>query len=1022
MANQNVYAASIFAKNPTAVWALDEDFYSINGETPLSPVPGVNLTANGFEASSYGTNQFPGYYLSTTLDADFNDLKANNYGVPLVFGANTATNLYPNPHYVGQTISHYDPSLIIPGLGFLNKEGIGNNLTLEMWLRVQSEAHYPVRIVGPISSSDGLYTNGPFLSLRVGDSIGHHYVGEWGRPMLIHMIYTPSAAYLMLNGEQVISIKLSESDKASMPEGDTLDETSSTIQYLSNDWIGFYAHEKVNPLQVDCVAIYPYRVSPDLAKVNFVKGQAVESPEKKNAAYSDVPISIDFQYAKNANTYTYPGLGSWQNGISSNMKTTYGAISVPEYKLPDFKTQDTRRGISEWYTFHEETQTPVDSLADGQMMPSSTYFRLSDKDLLEADQDWDSESFLSFPNMSPITDKVRSVYALVELPATISDQTLLRIRNGSHSFEILLRENSASSAIDYSIDYVFKNNGLVVETLDSVLVSPSEMVGIGLSFQDLVNAFPQSPNLSAFFGNVGSLKVDFGGSGSFLDTFTGKIFRIAFSNSADHDRLLQDFFTNGMFNISSSSVYASDLLDVITSYTLFPTFTFDSFALDIAVCGEFSDHIPLGMLAKPTLQADGTLSDTLDGIQFAIDFPDYSINNSIVKTYVRFLNILSQEPVATTEANNTLNGLLTVGAGQTSRYPIQNQTFFYVPDTIKNNTSSYAIETIVEFSIPGIFRNPLSLGKMSISSYTVDKAVGSKTPIGTRHGKDIFQYSVNQSGAVSNNSCTPYMIYKDSTPYMYFTNYSGIRNVGVADGTYGIEIPMNSSAANNYIVSVMQASILHRQQFPSQEVEIFRANAFDSYNKPVCIVIFAKRSDANGYVADVYAKYYDPTASTPFTPCPDISIHVNGIEHDDYAESSIRYKEWFVLSISFTNFLYFNKQSSGNVRISGPFLVNNFTDYQLMPYQVGKSRTFRSWETASTLFLWNQVDTEKQWADVWVAGEEPVDGLSLENIYNSYFGSSIIQSSPPGNSLLVKDVHKNIYNGASASLIIKKPV
>jgi hypothetical protein len=424
------------------------------------------------------------------------------------------------------------------------------------------------------------------------------------------------------------------------------------------------------------------------------------------------------------------------------------------------------------------------------------------------------------------------------------------------------------------------------------------------------------------------------------------------------------------------------------------------------------------------LDTDGNSVSTIDSIQVFSSIPDYDVSNSITKMYARLIDISQPIVDATVTRSETINGLLAPDADDivTSRYSIKTDTAIILPQTVLQNIASYAIEISFEFEIPGIIRNPLSVGKLHVSSYGINKSADSKTAIGSRYGTDVFQYKTT-NGLTRYNSFVPYSIYKDTTPYVHLTNYSGIRKVGDISTSEGILLPINPHGANSYIVSVMQMSILHRDTFPVDPVEIARIEGFkDDYTSPFNVILYAKRSDANGYVADVYAEIYDPTGSTPgYESFTSISIHVNGIEHDHYAESAIRYKEWAVLSVSFTDFMFFNTKTTGAIKITGPFLFNNFTDYQLMPYQVGKSRTFNNWDTISTTKLWSTPGTATWQDGIWVAGTQPVEGLSLENIYNSYFGSSTILSDSGDTTFTVGSVQKNIYTGNDTSLLIKKP-
>ena len=46
----------------------------------------------------------------------------------------------------------------------------------------------------------------------VGDKHKSHYVGEWYRPMLVHIKYIENNASVYMNGEEVISFDFNETD------------------------------------------------------------------------------------------------------------------------------------------------------------------------------------------------------------------------------------------------------------------------------------------------------------------------------------------------------------------------------------------------------------------------------------------------------------------------------------------------------------------------------------------------------------------------------------------------------------------------------------------------------------------------------------------------------------------------------------------------------------------------------------------------------------------------------------------
>ena len=165
----------VFLVNGISLGQWSEEFSSTSlGVTPID-IPSTIAIApqKAVVARCYGLQELDGYYLISD-----NMLKAKNLGIPIVYGTSGVTAMYPNQD---------DPSLIIPGEGLLNESGKFREYTFETWLRINSYSNDRKRIIGPIASNDGIYVDGPSIGLKVGDQYGAYYVGEWTRPMLVHM-------------------------------------------------------------------------------------------------------------------------------------------------------------------------------------------------------------------------------------------------------------------------------------------------------------------------------------------------------------------------------------------------------------------------------------------------------------------------------------------------------------------------------------------------------------------------------------------------------------------------------------------------------------------------------------------------------------------------------------------------------------------------------------------------------------------------------------------------------------------
>ena len=256
-----------FYINGITVGQWSENFNTESLGISSASITSANIaiaTTNGVEAEAYGLGSEHGYYL-----VNDNALVAKNSSIPMVFGASGVTVLTPS--------ATSEPSLVVPGKGFLNEAGRHKEYTVEFWARINSSTATPKRIFGPIASSDGLYVEGGFLTLVIDNQFASHFVGEWYRPMLIHIRIIRNNATVLINGEEVITLSIS-TDTMSLPE--ILSGASK-----EQDWLGFYAYEDVTPIEIDCVGVYSYQVPLPVAKRRWVYGQGVLSPEGINSAY-----------------------------------------------------------------------------------------------------------------------------------------------------------------------------------------------------------------------------------------------------------------------------------------------------------------------------------------------------------------------------------------------------------------------------------------------------------------------------------------------------------------------------------------------------------------------------------------------------------------------------------------------------------------------------------------------------------------------------------------------------------------
>jgi len=991
----NLYADAIFSENPTALWALDDDL----AVASLSALPSnIALAGYGTPALAYGSERNQGYYIGTS--ATTSTLKARASGVPMVYGATNITSLDANST---------NPSLIIPGLGFLNEDGKNKKLTLEVWLRANPTAHIPRRIIGPITGDNGLYVNGQFLTLKIGDNIGSHYVGEWGRPMLIHIYYTGSSAGVMLNGESVISINY---DYLDIEFPTKLDGSSD-----DQDWIGFYGYSDVSLLQLDCISIYPYQVSIDKAKLHFVKGQSVESPEIKNTSYFDVPMIVDYQMSKYASNYIYPGNGRWKNGIINNLSTDNNVLSAPDYQLPQLVLENKYQTLTAWNSLQRDLsgQSDTTTLSTGEVMDNDVFFRIAPDNIENASATYNYGGYLYFDKFNVLQDPTKAIYGVFSVSsvtATIDtppyyDELLFRITNSSNEyFEAVINTN------DIIYRFVSPTGNVTVSTLNVVTANTKFVAGINI---DAFLAQQNNQEISRFFNNSGDLKVFLGGPGNFntIDNatpklFRGNIYKFGFCNQDNVNKLLAEF-TNGL---ADNDNIPATFNTHFASYTLIGVNTLNSFSLDIAVNGTWKDYISLSQLDKQTVRdAGGNVASSLDFIQFNIDVPELAdVTNSSIRTYVEFSEIAASvvssnqitKTTAAVESNYTIEP---DSEWVNKKYELVNNTIIYLPSGGFNSYSDLGLVTHLEFYIPGIIRNPAKIKMLHIASQALNYSA-IKTPIGTRYGKDIYSFGSSRSYSAKN----PYTIYKNTTPYLYLTNCSGIKLVGTTfDGTRGIEIPINQSAKPYYTVSVLEASILYEKPFTA-DVELFRIK----HNSDTVIV---------------YADYTSPTSASAVLKAKKLSdssdmasvvqFFVNGVAD----QATIRSGEWNMVGILFKNLLRFGGTSDNRIDITGPFVVNNVSDYQIDQAAENNNYSFYLWSDTATK-TWTQVAASSAtWNDTLISATAatPIK-LNASAIYNSYLGNSRISGNDDVYRISMDQQDYSSYIGIRSSLVAVSPL
>jgi hypothetical protein len=1003
-------------------WSEEFNAVSLGVQKELLPSDIALSETYALEAKAYGLSDKSGYYL-----VNKNSLVARNTTIPLVYGASGVTKLRPNQNNL--------PSVIVPGQGFLNEAGRHKEYTIEFWARINSDSITPSRIFGPISSTDGLYVEKGFLTLKIGNIFRSHFVGEWYRPMLFDIRILRNSATLLLNGEQVISINFITKD-LDLPS--VIDQNGK-----SQDWLGFYSTENVTPIEIDCVAIYHYQVPITVAKRRWVYGQGVLSPEGINSSYGGSSAFIDYPFADYTANYSYPDFAEWQQGTFDNLVTTQNSLETPAYSLPEIFTN---------------SKTLQDLYDDNLSLQSETNNFIT----LKPNDSWANQgAYINFPRFDILNDQIHAIYGVFKISENTSVQTLFKIYNNLTGNFFTIKKDGAK------IDYYLTFNGIEEEFYSIPNFSLNTLLGIGIKFDDLVNTF--GGNVAAFFGNLNGLKMYVGGDETTSNTFFGKIYSVGACSSLNLDNLLEHFNLNGTAKIED----AEELLAHTASYTLLPTVAYGKFLLDIGTASYWEDYLPLSYFGQYVKNDVGNEYYDLDFLQFNIGYPapskllekelvtenwtygdlyqeylspiqrpyseldnflysgfndyedlaqksnkyyEYDTTDSEIKSYITFQYIKEG-------ANALKNSFTTIQKAREGRvldiseYPNWPSTKFEVVD----GTIIYPINTVdfnelavvyhLEFSSRNILTKPISLRRLSLISQALNN--NSFNPIGTRFGIDIFPYK--KSGIYYDyKSKNPFSIYKGSTPYLYMTRDSGIEVRGDFSSTIdrGINIPVNKQLADAYQVSAVQ--LWYRY-----DLDIFSGTPtqfFEINYKGNLIKFYTMAIDNAGKRAKVYA--INDNTGEAFNG---LSYYING---NIVREPVITIKEWSVLGIGFANTLDFNN-FIGGINLNGPGVFNNVSYYQANSLQQIQKQLTRPWadvkDDEGTDLYWQYWNENFNWEGMLVLSSSSLYGVNPSDVYKTYIGTNkIIIDDGDGMTFLPDKI--KIYRDSSWSSFTITPV
>lgn len=915
---QSVNTTSSFYFNNFSVGQWSEAFISKSSGNlveELASYKNINLVGNIYAvpAKAYGLTENDGYYLASS-----NRLYAYNDGFPMVYGASAVTKIEENANL---------PSLIIPGFGFLNDKGKYYDLTAEMWIRINVTSNQSKRIFGPIASTDGIYINGEFLVIRIGDSYGSYYVGEWGRPMLLHFRVSQNTASLLVDGEQAVSIEIN-TEKIDMPKPFSEDGKEQ-------DWLGFYSYPNINIFELDAVAIYGYQIPEIVAKRRFVYGQGVEFPELSSASLIGSSAFIDYRVANYANNFIYPDMARWAQGITDNIVIDAGTLKTPKYKLPSILFNNPAMTKEDWLSLCDTRLDKPDNF-------DSVTFSLSGSVA-------GNGGYLYFDSLNVLLSKVAGVYGIFRNTAQTENQEVL--------FKIVNKLNGASltASIDNgTISYTLSDGVEADIVIDSEITADEDDLFIaGINFKALSQKY--GGRMSKFFGSSKNLAVYVAGQDDAgVSTFYGEIYRFGFLTERNLT-FISDYFTDSNTHITlNNQEDVEDLISFIASYTLTPSKYIDRFDFDIATESYWQDYVPLSRIDGSVLNASAEYIKRLSFIQFNANVPilknivsnNYDFSNDQIKMYVTFQYLATQANTdhrlfSFTEPLSENKTIIPEGNWIQTKYEIADDSIIYLPQNV--DYKKLALVVHVEMQSKNSLTQELKVKTLQFASQALSDIEPKK--ITTRFGDSLFTYVLR--GVYPDYSArNPVSIYKGSTPYLYLTNNSGIKMVGTLNDNRerGVRYILNQQASDLYRIGASQLLARYYEDvFPTSPKKLLSYKGFVVQSgirqeRVISIYVIADNLEATR------GKLYAIDEKTGL-PDPTVYFYLNGHLVKDLIISP---RSWNMIGLQFQVALDINS-SIGYVDISGPLLVNGISNYRLTSIQDSQSSLLRSWSQVRTM-------------------------------------------------------------------------
>jgi hypothetical protein len=974
---------------------------------------------NAYRLNAYNKPEYPGYALITNPSNTASPIPKLQTKTPLSLGSYGAK---------------YG-SVLIPSAGFLSSNGRYNQYTLETWIKLKRYNSSNIyKIVGlfnnnnSIDDGNGLYYNNTSFILKIGDKTDAVFVKQINKPILIQLTYSSTSASLFINGEELISLQLEKSDIDML--------TDSNKQYISLQSAVF-----------DSIVLYPYKLTKEQTMINYALGQAVVPDRIITRTYGGKIFHIDFPSANYPINQSYPKSDiSWNSKIKENLNISKKSLSNKEFALPEFNFKEIGTGTVKTIDDYLNSGSTTWNFSSSFWSGICSNVQFLNLDILDSPL---SAFYLdAYVNFNTNLNTTFSLYT--------TERTIFKIidKYTGNYFRIGMYYNASKIYVKYYIKYNSVSETLMTDsTVPATPVSLTQeniyaietatpnkyhfLIGIDVTkfktiSKEFKNLFADMKNLTMFMLGDNDLSESNYKTPN-LNIVNFKILTDYTKNKDGRATTLidasgrffcpSDAFTTGsaVFNKANNSPGTYELKLILDKLTYNASHTYSSNGVTnkyfaTGSFGYFKTDIPLKSLSSITKNLSNENVESLDFIQFNIDYDAPIVNTasnyfdtslSNIKTYVTFeQNTNGNNPYNPdsffsngTKSLHVERTILPDANWATTKYEVVDGTIIYIPTGI--DIDRYSLVYHLDVVVSDTTNNTVDIKSIEFAPKTLNSD-GTKNPIGTKYseGGSIIPYTYTLSGTTKvydYKAYNPYLIYKISNPYLSLDRLTGIKLVGFNNTTAGVyrglRILHNQTQSKKSQLNVIQLMMYYdapinvnqgnRESFQFDSKEIFNIVTKDK-------TLTAALTNSSGTPGLYYDTATLAITSPSATTNENIQYFING---QSVVTPTIKTNEWTMLTMIFRKPLNFD-EFIGEFNITGPVAFDSISLYDYPLSTLLRNSRNQTWNetlnpSIGSQYTWNYW-TPSPWVDVMFNLDQGIESISANSLYGLYTKTNVL--------------------------------